>query len=46
MLSGKAAFVVIDEPQRYNLPDVEPDKQGMSVYGVTWTHQYHCLVSD
>jgi len=38
-------FTLVDEPDRYGLPQGMPHGDGFNRYGVTWAHQYHCLVS-
>ena len=38
-------FIIVDEPDHYGLPPGVTYSKGYNKYGVTWTHQYHCLVS-
>lgn len=44
--SGKG-FVLLEDAAQYGLPPGLPSAGGNAtgVYGVTWTHEYHCLVS-
>lgn len=44
--SGKG-FVLLEDAGQYGLPPGLPSAGGNAtgVYGVTWTHEYHCLVS-
>jgi hypothetical protein len=50
LVSGKLPFIWIDNPEEYGLlPGVPISgdwKQGgpRKVYGVSWTHQLHCLI--
>ena len=45
--SGKG-FVLLEDASQYGLPPGLPSAGGNAtgVYGVTWTHEYHCLVSS
>ena len=38
-------FVYIDQPEKYGLPAGANGDMKRTKYGVSWTHQYHCLVS-
>ncbi|TLD38705.1 hypothetical protein E2P81_ATG01248 [Venturia nashicola] len=42
----RAMFIHIDNPEEYNLGPGMPTKNGTErkAYGVTWTHEYHCLM--
>ena len=44
--SGKG-FLLLKDASQYGLPPGLPSAGGNAtdVYGVTWTHEYHCLVS-
>lgn len=44
--SGKG-FVLLENASQYGLPPGLPSAGGnaTNTYGVTWTHEYHCLVS-
>ena len=41
-----ALFIYIDDPEKYGLEPGMPSDNGTErkAYGVTWTHEYHCLV--
>lgn len=43
----RAMFIYIDNPEEYSLGPGMPTKNGTErkAYGVTWTHEYLCLVS-
>jgi len=38
-------FTIIPDPERWDLPPGLPYGEGTTRYGVTWAHQYHCVVS-
>lgn len=38
-------LIVVDSPGKFSLPPGMIGTEGEAIYGVTWTHQYHCLVS-
>ncbi|EED22272.1 conserved hypothetical protein [Talaromyces stipitatus ATCC 10500] len=38
-----AGWVVIDDPEGYNLPPGLPLNGHYNKYGLSWAHQYHCL---
>ena len=46
-LPGGKGFVLLEDAGKYGLPPGLPSAGGNAtgVYGVTWTHEYHCLVS-
>ena len=45
-IPGFVGLMYINDSQRYGLPDGRFASDGTpNVYGVSWTHQYHCLVS-
>ena len=44
-MPGKKGFILVEEPEKYHLPPgLRGKKNETSIYGVTWTHEYHCLV--
>jgi hypothetical protein len=48
-IPGGKGFILIPNAGKYNLlPGLPsgPSANGTAVYGVTWAHQYHCLVSS
>ncbi|MCJ1376994.1 hypothetical protein MMC17_000084 [Xylographa soralifera] len=36
-------FVIVDDPERYGLPNGVAYFDGYKRYGVTWAHQFHCI---
>ncbi|MCJ1356137.1 MAG: hypothetical protein MMC33_006131 [Icmadophila ericetorum] len=38
-----AGFTIVDEPARLHLPSGMAYKEGYTMYGVSWSHQYHCI---
>jgi len=42
-----ALFIYVEDPEMYDLDPGMPSDNGTETkaYGVTWTHEYHCLVS-
>ena len=38
-------FILIPDPEKYGLSGGMPTRSGTNAYGLTWTHEYHCLVS-
>ena len=38
-------FIIVEDPKTFDLPPGMPSKYSHNRCGVTWTHQYHCLVS-
>lgn len=44
-LPGLVGLMYVNDSKKYDLPDGRLDKDGVpQVYGLSWTHQYHCLV--
>ena len=44
VMPGKQGTIVIEDPEKYGLQG-DRNGKGANVWGVSWTHQYHCLVS-
>lgn len=46
LTSGDEGYILIDNPDRYGLPPGVPNGIDgyRNVYGVSWTHQLHCLM--
>ena len=45
LIPTERGMITVEDPQRYNLPPGLGSLNGEHIYGLTWTHQYHCLVS-
>lgn len=37
-------FTMVDKPEQFDLPPGLPFQGGHHRYGVSWGHQYHCVV--
>lgn len=45
LLPTDRGMIAIENPEHYGLPAGLESSDGKHTYGLTWTHQFHCLVS-